>query len=139
MISGLGSFSHVIAAALASQTTWKIPAAVTLAQWAIESNFGRSMPNGSNNPFGIKAAGGQSYVEAHTHEVVNGKTISIVAKFRKFASIYDAFDEHRRLLATATPFAPHPGERPRRARRRLDRSLCHRPNYGTVLKRTMKS
>lgn len=30
------------------------------------------MPTGSNNPFGIKAAGTQPYVEARTREVIHG-------------------------------------------------------------------
>ena len=39
------------------------------AQWAVESAWGASMPPGSNNPFGIKAAGGQPAVESLTREV----------------------------------------------------------------------
>lgn len=131
----------VISAAQASQAKWKIPAAVTLAQWAIESNFGRAMPSGSNNPFGIKAVGGQPYVEAHTHEVVHGKTITIVAKFRKFASINDAFDEHGRLLATDKHYvhARTVARDPDAFADALTGVYATAPNYGAILKRTMKS
>ena len=65
----------------------------------MESAFGSAMPSGSNNPFGIKAGKGQPFVEAHTREVIGGKSVTVVAKFRKFESIAQAFDEHGRLLA----------------------------------------
>jgi len=61
-----GSFPPaVIAAAVAAHHRWRVPASVTLAQWAVESAFGTAMPRGSNNPFGIKAGQGQPFVEAH--------------------------------------------------------------------------
>jgi len=96
---------EVIAAAQASQKKWGIPASVTLAQWALESSFGSAMPAGSNDPFGIKAAGGQPYVMAWTHEDVGGRNVRVLAPFRKFSSINDAFDQHGRLLATAPAYA----------------------------------
>jgi flagellum-specific peptidoglycan hydrolase FlgJ len=91
----------VIQSALASQNKWSIPAAIILAQWSLESDFGRAMPPGSNNPFGIKAVPGQEFVLARTPEYVNGKRIFVEAKFRRFASIAEAFDQHGKLLATA--------------------------------------
>lgn len=63
------------------------------------------MPEGSNNPFGIKAVGSQPFVEAWTHETVHGKDVQVRAKFRKFGSINEAFVEHARLLANAGPYA----------------------------------
>jgi len=82
-----------------------VPASVTLAQWAVESDLGTRMPIGSNNPFGIKAGNGQPFVEAQTREVIGGKNVAVVAKFRKFDSIAQAFDEHGRLLATNPRYA----------------------------------
>jgi hypothetical protein len=137
-----GTFpSDVIAAAKASHQTWNIPASVTLAQWALESNWGRAMPSGSNNPFGIKAAAGQPYVEAHTREVINGKSITVVARFRKFASINDAFDQHGQLLATASPYAHARTlvDKPDAFADALTGVYATDPNYGTSLKRIMKS
>ena len=140
-VAGSGVFpSDVIAAAQASQKAWKIPAAVTLAQWALESNWGKAMPVGSNNPFGIKAAPGQDYVESKTHEVVNGKVIAITAKFRKFSSIAEAFDQHGRLLATASPYA-HARTlvgNPDAFADALTGVYATDPNYGAALKRIMK-
>jgi len=97
--------SEIITAAQASDTKWDIPASVCLAQWALESAWGRAMPPGSNNPFGIKAIGDQPRVACVTHEVVEGKTIEITAQFRAFASLEQAFDAHGELLATAKPYA----------------------------------
>lgn len=137
-----GSFpADVIAAAKASQTTWHIPAAVTLAQWALESNWGKAMPAGSNNPFGIKAAPGEPFVEAQTREVIQGKNIVVVTKFRKFASIRDAFDQHGHLLATAAPYA-HARTltgNPDAFADALTGVYATDPNYGAALKRIMKT
>ena len=93
-------------AAVASQVKWKVPATVTLAQWAVESAWGASMPADSNNPFGIKAAPGQAGVDAGTREVLGGQDVSIVAKFRKFDNLAEAFDLHGKLLATNRVYAP---------------------------------
>ena len=96
----------IAAAAVTSQLHWKVPASVTLAQWAVESAWGASMPPDSNNPFGIKAVGGQPGVDAGTREVIGGQDISIVAKFRRFESLAEAFDLHGKLLATNKVYAP---------------------------------
>jgi hypothetical protein len=104
--SRVGTFPpDVTEAAQASHVKWNIPASVTLAQWAVESYWGTKMPKDSNNPFGIKAVGDQPYVEAHTREEIKGESVTIVAHFRRFDSIADAFDQHGKLLATAKPYA----------------------------------
>ena len=77
----------VIAAAQTSQRKYGIPASITIAQWALESGWGKHLPPGSNNPFGIKAVGDEPYVISSTQEAENGRTIIIDAKFRKFDSI----------------------------------------------------
>ena len=131
----------VIAAAKSSHATWNIPASVTLAQWALESSWGHAMPAGSNNPFGIKAAAGQPYVEARTREVIHGQSITVTARFRKFASINDAFDQHGRLLATARPYAHARTFRndPNAFADALTGVYATDPHYGTILKQIMKS
>ena len=96
----------VAEAAVASLKRWSVPASVTLAQWVVESAWGASMPPGSNNPFGIKAVGDQPFVESPTREVENGVSVTVVGKFRQFASITEAFDQHGRLLATGKPYEP---------------------------------
>lgn len=97
----------VIAAAQKAQKDWLVPAAVSLAQFAMESGYGKHMPPGSNNPFGIKAHGDQPSVTVKTREVdKHGHSYYIEAAFRKFTSFQEAFDEHARLLATAPVYAP---------------------------------
>ena len=91
----------VIQAAQASEHLWGVPTCITLAQFILESAGGKRMPAGSNNPFGIKARADEPFVLARTREVQNGREIVISAKFRKFASLDDAFSHHGRLLATS--------------------------------------
>jgi len=137
----IGAFPlDVIQAAEASQSTWDIPAAVTLAQWALESDFGRSTPPGSNNPFGIKALPGEPFVMAPTHEIINGHDVVVLQPFRKFASINQAFDEHARLLATAPQYAPARklADDPDAFADALTGVYATDPNYGSALKRRMK-
>lgn len=94
----------VAAAAVASFKSWRVPASVTLAQWAVESAWGAAIPPGSNNPFGIKAQPGEPQVESPTREVENGKSVVVTAQFRKFANLSEAFDVHGKLLATAPQY-----------------------------------
>ncbi|MEZ4296237.1 MAG: glucosaminidase domain-containing protein [Polyangiaceae bacterium] len=89
----------VIKAAQDSQRDTGVPASITLAQWALESGYGKSMPAGSNNPFGIKAVGNQPGVDAMTKEDYGHGKVSVSQKFRKFDSLSDAFKEHARLLS----------------------------------------
>lgn len=93
--------SDVIAAAQLAHAHWNVPASVLLAQWALESGWGKHMPPGSNNPFGEKALPGQSSVTEPTNEVVNGHLVPTNAPFRAFPSITAAFDFHAEHLATS--------------------------------------
>lgn len=72
---------------------------VSLAQYGLESAWGK-YPSGVNNYFGIKAGPGEDATARYTHEVVDGKVILIVARFRNFASLEDGFDGHALLLTT---------------------------------------
>lgn len=100
-----GLTAEVIRAAQATERKYGVPASITLAQYGLESSYGRRMPRGSNNPFGIKAKAGEPFVNAATTEVIAGKAIRTIAKFRVFDSIADAFDAHAKLLATGRPYA----------------------------------
>lgn len=96
---------QVIDAAVASFLRWRVPVSVTMAQWVVESAWGAAIPPGSNNPFGIKAAASQDAVESMTREVVNGENVEVNARFRRFDTISEAFDQHGKLLATGSPYA----------------------------------
>ena len=132
--------AEVIQAAIASRQRWQVPASVTLAQWALESGFGAHMPSGSNNPFGIKARANQPSVEATTVEFVHGQRVVVRARFRKFASLAEAFDLHGRLLATNKVYRPAMQVRndPDAFADALTGVYATAPNYGSVLKSMMK-
>ncbi|NIJ07242.1 flagellum-specific peptidoglycan hydrolase FlgJ [Sphingomonas vulcanisoli] len=135
-----GISQMAIGAAQAAELRRGIPAAISLSQYGVESGWGRHMPAGSNNPFGIKALPGQPFVMARTREVDRaGRSYYINAKFRKFASLDEAFDEHARLLQ---------GRRYARARAAgsddgfadaLTGVYATDPHYGTALKRQIHS
>lgn len=127
---------EVIEAAVASRLKWSVPASITMAQWAVESAWGASMPPGSNNPFGIKAVGSQPAVDSLTREVVSGASITITAKFRKFDTLAEAFDQHGRLLASAPVYAPamRLKEDAEAFADALTGVYATDPNYGTTLK-----
>jgi Mannosyl-glycoprotein endo-beta-N-acetylglucosaminidase len=140
-----GHFGEVPAdvadAAIASRLRWTVPASVTVAQWAVESAWGASMPPGSNNPFGIKAVGDQPAVESPTREVIDGESVTVNARFRLFASLDQAFDEHGRLLATTPPYrnAMRQVANPEGFADALTGVYATDPNYGFTLKWVMEN
>lgn len=126
----------VIEAAKASQTRWGVPASVTLAQWIVESAWGSAMPPDSNNPFGIKAGESQPAVESETREVVDGKVVTVTARFRRFASLAEAFELHGKLLGTEAPYkaARTFAQDPHRFADALTGVYATDPQYGETLK-----
>ena len=96
----------IVTAAQQAQRDWRVPASVSLAQWALESTWGDDMPVGSLNPFGIKARAGEPAVVCLTHECVHGQTVQVHAAFRRFDTLGQAFDRHAELLATSPIYAP---------------------------------
>lgn len=127
---------EVIDAAVQSRLRWHVPTSVTLAQWVVESAWGTSVPPGSNNPFGIKASAGEAAVESPTREVVDGSDITVTAKFRRFGSLAEAFDQHGKLLATAAPYeaAMKLAADPESFAEALTGVYATDPNYGYTLK-----
>jgi flagellum-specific peptidoglycan hydrolase FlgJ len=99
------------------------------------------MPPDSNNPFGIKATSTQPAVESATWEVVDGKTINTTARFRRFASLSEAFDLHGELLSTAPPYrlAMELVRDPDRFADALTGIYATDPQYGTTLKWVMNA
>lgn len=132
---------EIVEAAEASRDKWRVPASVTMAQWAVESAWGAAMPPDSNNPFGIKAVGDQPAVESQTREVLSGESVTIGARFRRFASITEAFDLHGKLLATAPVYAPamrHQDD-PEAFADALTGVYATDPAYGTTLRYVMRT
>jgi flagellum-specific peptidoglycan hydrolase FlgJ len=103
----------IVSAAQATQRRWGVPASVTIAQAILESSsslgWGKSqLATLANNFFGIKAlhaANPDTYVEFDTREFVNGLPQIVKAKFERYGSMLESFDDHGRLLATAPRYA----------------------------------
>ena len=141
---------EIIEAAKAAQKKWSseangvvlttVFASVQIAQWALESNFGRNMPEASNNPFGIKALHGEATVYCPTHEFLHGRYVKIMQGFAKFASIAEAFDRHAELLATSGYYSKARHARnPRVFANDLTGIYATDPNYGLKLNNIMET
>jgi flagellum-specific peptidoglycan hydrolase FlgJ len=93
----------VIAAAQEAQRLTGCLASVSLAQWALESGWGKYLA-GPHNYFGMKWYRGCKYPFAvkHTKEVYKGKWITVEAKFQAFPDDATAFTEHGKLLMRPT-------------------------------------
>jgi hypothetical protein len=98
--------ADVIAAAQVAQNQTRVPACVSIAQWAVESGWGAHTPPGSNNPFGVKDFHGADAVWAWTTEVVHGVMQHVKQPFKRYASLNDAFAGHAELLAGDHRYAP---------------------------------
>ena len=95
----------VAAAKCSSATSGLIPE-ITVAQAALESNWGQSrLSQIANNYFGIKARNGQQSVEMRTSEVIGGKTVTIRARFAKFASMEECFAARDHMILTLPCYA----------------------------------
>lgn len=135
---------NIVNIALNAQAAYEyaatIPVSIILAQWAIESGFGKHLPGNSNNPFGIKARNGEPFVEAMTHEFINGCSRKMMQRFRKFDSLQEAFDAHAELLATGKMYAQARKSLPdaEKFAHALTGVYATDPNYGMVLVDTMR-
>jgi hypothetical protein len=95
----------VIRAAEEAKGKWGVPASITLAQWALESNFGRLTPPLSNNPFRVRATDGQANVEARTAQIIDNVRTYVRANFRRYNSLAEAIDDHARSIAEEARYA----------------------------------
>lgn len=106
----------VIRGAIANEATYGIPASVTLAQWALESGWGKSV-SGKNNFGGITAkTTGANFPHTPgrplepatlvwTHEVVKGTRVKCQRWFKDFATPAAYFEAHGKLLGTSKIYA----------------------------------
>lgn len=98
--------SALAPAAQACQKAHKIPASFTIAQAALESGWGAHAPG--FNLFGIKAdpSWHGASVDLPTHEVVNGKSVPIVAKFRAYPDWAGSINDHAQFLLNNKRYCP---------------------------------
>jgi flagellum-specific peptidoglycan hydrolase FlgJ len=71
---------------------------VTVAQFLLESDWGRHGMREANNYFGIKARAGEPSVTLETTEYVNRKSVVVRQQFRKYGSMAESFADHARLI-----------------------------------------
>jgi flagellum-specific peptidoglycan hydrolase FlgJ len=94
------------AAASQSSRQSGMPAMVTVAQAALESNWGQSkLSKEANNYFGIKSHGDQDQVQMITNECEKGTPVVIKAEFAKYRSMLDCFQCRDRIVTKAAVYA----------------------------------
>jgi len=94
---------NIILAAQKAYTKYGILPSIQIAQWALESGWGKHSPG--NNPFGIKATSTQKGQSLKSNEQsADGTVYQAISKFRVFPSIDNAFDAHANLLANGKPY-----------------------------------
>ncbi|MDK6077946.1 glycoside hydrolase family 73 protein [Massilia varians] len=95
----------LLTAARECQVATGIPASFTIAQAALESSWGERVRG--NNLFGIKAdrAWKGKTVDIPTHEVINGKRVHLVDKFRAYDSWAECIMDRARFLKANPRYA----------------------------------
>lgn len=91
--------------AVENEKKYRIPALLTLSQAALESGWGEHAPG--NNFFGIKCAKdytGPSQI-LQTKEYKHGKLVTENARFMKYESPSECFEDHAEFLIRNFPYA----------------------------------
>ena len=93
-------------AALQSSEKSGMPPMVTIAQAALESNWGQSkLSEQANNYFGIKTHAGHSSIVMTTTECEKGAQVVIKAEFAKYLSTLDCFRCRDEIIARGAVYA----------------------------------
>lgn len=93
-------------AALAASAKSGLPAGITVAQAALESNWGESgLSKAAANYFGIKAHGKHEKIAMRTGEYEDGKAKICVQEFAKFASMEECFRVRDELILRMKVYA----------------------------------
>lgn len=94
------------AAALRSSEQSGMPAMVTVAQAALESNWGQSkLSQEANNFFGIKAHGTHERIQMRTEECARGERITVEAEFAKYPSLLSCIQCRDGILLRSAIYA----------------------------------
>jgi len=85
---------------------YNILPSLMIAQACLESGYGKHAPG--NNLFGYKWTKkcGREYNFLWTKEYINGKYVSVQAKFRKYNSIEESLEDYAKLIGTARRYEP---------------------------------
>jgi flagellum-specific peptidoglycan hydrolase FlgJ len=83
-----------------------MPVMVTVAQAALESDWGQSkLSTQANNYFGIKAHGKHERIQMNTGECEHGASVVIKAEFARYASMLECFECRDGILARGAAYA----------------------------------
>jgi flagellum-specific peptidoglycan hydrolase FlgJ len=94
------------AAALESAKQSGMPALVTVAQAALESNWGASgLSQQAKNYFGIKAHKGHGEIVMETHECAHGVEHEVHAAFARYGSMLECFRCRDGILSRGAVYA----------------------------------
>lgn len=94
----------IITAAQSAAKNTGVPASVSIAQFALESAWGKKV-TGKNNFFGIKAVEGQAHTLVWTHEYLHGRFVEMQQPFADYDTPEAAFVAHAKLLSTHPIYA----------------------------------
>jgi len=126
------------AAAIGSSRESKFPAGITVAQAALESNWGQSqLSRTANNYFGLKAHGKHPAMEFRTQEFVNGVEVHVVQRFAVYESMEECFACRDRQIENGTAYsaAREAKADPERFAIELAKHWATDPNYATKIVR----
>lgn len=125
-------FDALRPAAEQAEQQYGVPAAVTLAQAALESGWGEHAIGGYNI-FGIKGRGPSGSVQERTQEYENGRNVSVDASFARYDSFDQAILAHGELFHNGyydRAVAGYQRDRdPREFAKNLDRVYATDPHY----------
>jgi flagellum-specific peptidoglycan hydrolase FlgJ len=97
--------SQVAPGAIAMQSRYGVPAAVTIAQAIDESGWGQSaLAIRDHNLFGIKGTGPAGTDMLPTQEYQNGQYVTVTAPFRAYHNVAESIADHGQLLATSSSY-----------------------------------
>ena len=97
--------SQIAPGAMAAQSRYGVPAAVTIAQAIDESGWGQSeLATRDHNLFGIKGTGPAGTDMMPTREFVSGRWVTQTSGFRVYRNIAESIADHADLLASASSY-----------------------------------
>lgn len=133
-----GFIEKIAPLAVANAEESGIPASLTIAQAALESNWGASrLAVEGNNLFGLKGSGSGGSLILPTTEYRGGGTVTVNAAFRKYRSWAESIADHARLLSAARYAGAVRKTGPEAARAVAAAGYASDPQYASKLIRLM--
>src|SRR4029079_12169349 len=133
--------SQIAPGAIAMQSRYGIPAAVTIARAIDESGWGQSaLAIRDHSLFGIKGTGPAGTDMLPTQEYQNGQYVTVNAPFRVYHNVAQSIADHGHLLATSSSYQHAMADRhlPDAFATDLTGVYATDPHYGSSLIAIMK-